>query len=99
MFEDVLSRVSLNFLKNFDISNTFFLGDELYVPKPSKDGKSIEWRKSYTCKEKDLFKKKMMGRMNAESTALRLPKLFLDYVPMAYLKSSLHIATKPQLSN
>lgn len=46
------------FLKKFWYQpDIFFLGDELYVPKPSKDGKSIEWRKSYSCKEKDLFKK------------------------------------------
>ena len=98
MFEDVLSRVSLNFWQNFDINNTFFLGDELYVPKPSKDGKIDRMAKILYKQRKGFIqkkKKKMMGRMNAESTALRLPKLFLDYVPMAYLKSSLHTATKP----
>ena len=29
----------------------------MYVPKPPKDGKSLEWRKSYSCEEKNLFKK------------------------------------------
>ena len=33
------------------------LGDDFYVPKPPKNGKSIEWRKSYSRQEKDLFKK------------------------------------------
>ena len=33
------------------------LGDSMYVPKPPKDGKSTEWRKSYSREEKDLFKK------------------------------------------
>ena len=32
------------------------LDAQLYVPKPPKDGKSIEWRKSYSCEEKNLFK-------------------------------------------
>lgn len=29
----------------------------MYVPKPPNDGKSFEWRKSYSCEEKNLFKK------------------------------------------
>ena len=33
------------------------LGGHLYVPKPPKNGKSIEWRKSYSREEKDLFKR------------------------------------------
>ena len=34
-----------------------FLGKEFYVPKPPKAGESIEWRKSYSREEKDLFRR------------------------------------------
>ena len=32
-----------------------FLGDQLYIPKHSKHGKHVEWRKSYSCEERELL--------------------------------------------
>lgn len=45
--------------------------------------------------KKRVYSKNLMGRMNAESIALGLSKLFLNYVLMVYLKSSRRTASKP----
>lgn len=39
-----------------DLVPSFELGDEIYVPKPPKEGPTNEWRRSYSLEEKNLFK-------------------------------------------